>query len=579
MKRLFFFTPIAVATLWVGSACADVTLPPIIGNNMVLQSGTPVRIWGWAAPGESVTVKLGKAKAATVANPEGKWKVSLPAQEAGPLPEMTITGKNALTVTNILAGDVWVCSGQSNMEMGAARVGDAADTMRDPGTAEIRLFFVPRSVKASASETIDPTLASIPLGGAWQVCTPEALAKDGTWSGFSALGYRFGREMHDFTHKPVGLIGSYWGGTSVQSWTSEEALAADPILKPQADRIVKFRNDYDHLAANYETVEMPNWKAALAKWKEDNKDAVAAYPALVKAWDAQAKEAKLQGQPIPPRPQAPKEPMAPRDPRLNPGNPAVLFNGMISPLLPYAIKGAIWYQGENNSWSPVEYRTSFPAMIKDWRARWGVGDFPFLFVQLANYKDRVAEPADSDWAALREAQTMALKLPNTGMAVIIDIGDGKDIHPLDKFDVGRRLALAARKVAYGEKALASGPVYQSMRTENGKIRLTFDSVGGGLILGVPPEHFIPREPRAPQDHLTGFAIAGADQHFVWADAVIDKNEIVVSSPQVSEPVSVRYAWADNPECNLYNKEGLPASPFRTDTWPVGEELRALKKTQ
>ncbi len=277
--------------------------------------------------------------------------------------------------------------------------------------------------------------------------------------------------------------------------------------------------------------------------------------------------------PVPGKPKDPT-PASPLDPATERHIPTVLYNGMIAPLIPYGIKGAIWYQGEGNSSRAVEYATLLPTMIQDWRARWGEGDFPFLIVQLANFLPRKPEPSESPLAALRESQAKTLALPHTGLAVAVDVGEVDDIHPKDKDDIGGRLALAARKVAYGEENLVcSGPVFRAMTVEGGKARLAFEQVGQGLAIGVPPVHFHPGEARLDTSTLRGFAIAGGDGKFVWADAVIDGNTVVVSSSQVDVPVAVRYAWADNPDCNLYNKDGLPAVPFRTDNYPVGEAAK------
>jgi sialate O-acetylesterase len=272
------------------------------------------------------------------------------------------------------------------------------------------------------------------------------------------------------------------------------------------------------------------------------------YNGQLEAWKKDAEKAQANGT------AAPNKPEPPQNPLTNAWLPSSLYDGMIAPLIPYGIRGAIWYQGESNAGRAYQYRKLFQTMIRDWRKSWGEGDFPFLFVQLANFTDPPKEPGESDWAELREAQSMGLSLPKTGMAVIIDVGEAADIHPRNKQDVGMRLALAARKVAYGEDLVYSGPTYQSMSVENGKIRLKFKNVGGGMIA-------------KGGETLKGFAIAGNDKKFVWADAKIDGDSVLVWSDQVPAPASVRYAWANNPVCNLYNQEGLPASPFRTDTWP------------
>jgi sialate O-acetylesterase len=335
------------------------------------------------------------------------------------------------------------------------------------------------------------------------------------------VAYFFGRYLHKELNVPVGLIHTSWGGTPAEAWTRREVLEANPDCAPILKR-------YDDAVAKYPQA-MKEYEQKLAEWKEA------------------AQKAKAEST-NPPR--RPGEPFGPGHPH----SPAGLYNAMIAPLIPYGIAGAIWYQGESNAGRAYQYRTLFPDMIKNWRNDWGVGKFPFLFVQLANFMKTKPEPDESAWAELREAQTMTLALPNTGMAVIIDIGDADDIHPKNKQDVGKRLALWALANTYGKKLVYSGPIYKSMKVDGNSIVLSFDHVGGGLVAKGGEE-------------LEGFAIAGSDKKFVWADARINGDTVIVSSDKVSEPVAVRYAWADNPVCNLYNKEELPASPFRTDEWP------------
>jgi sialate O-acetylesterase len=330
-------------------------------------------------------------------------------------------------------------------------------------------------------------------------------------------------------------------------------MAANPQTKGYAENFEKLKKNLAEDTEKWKNVELPKWEKEIG---EPLKEKTA-------EWQKEADAAKAAGMPVPPKPVASRR--APVDPTKNPWVPSVLYNGMIAPILPYGIKGAIWYQGESNAGSSAEYDAQFPTMINDWRARWGEGQFPFFWVQLANFMRRLPKPTQSSagWPRLREAQSKTLSLPATGQAVIIDIGDGADIHPRDKMDVGKRLALAARHVAYGEDIVYSGPVYDSLKVEGDKAVVKFKQVGGGLTISAPPATRPSEEPKAGSE-LKGFAIAGADKKFVWADAKIEGDTVVVSSPEVKEPVAVRYAWADNPECNLYNKEGLPASPFRTD---------------
>jgi len=515
-KRLSLaFIGLGVMAAFASAVQADVKLPAIIGSNMVLQADMKDPIWGWADAGEKVTVSLGDQKAEATAGAAGKWQVCLAAMKAGTGPlVMTVTGKNALKLENILVGEVWICSGQSNMEMSVKSSMDSEKEIAEAKYPKIRIFMVAKAT--SATPLTD-------CKGQWVECSPETVPN------FSAVGYFFGRMLHKDLGVPVGLIGSNWGGTPAESWTSRETLEADPDLKAI---IARFQSQID----NY-TKAKEDWEKVKDKRLAD--------------WKAAADKAKAEGK------QQPRRPEAPRDPAASPNRPSTLYNGMIAPLVPYGIRGAIWYQGESNAGRPVEYRKLFPAMITDWRKQWGEGDFTFLFVQLANFMARKDQPAESGWAALREAQTMTLSLPKTGMATIIDIGDATNIHPKDKQNVGKRLALAGEAGTYGKDVVFSGPMYESIKVEGDKVRLKFKHVGGGLV--------------AKGDKLTGFAIAGEDKKFVWADAKIDGDTVVVSAKDVAKPVAVRYAWADNPECNLYNKADLPAVPLRTDDWPVGEQ--------
>jgi sialate O-acetylesterase len=376
---------------------------------------------------------------------------------------------------------------------------------------------------------------------------------------FSAVAYFFGRDVHKaLGGAPVGLIHTSWGGTPAEAWTSMEVLEAEPALKPYVDRRKQFEGGIEAATKKWETETFPKWQAAQTQWEEE---VGKSYRAALAKWN------KDKTGPMPtPAKAAPRRPESPKE---DPHYGAVLYNAMIHPLIPLSIKGAIWYQGESNASQPGLYRTLFPAMIKDWRTRWGAGDFPFLWVQLANFQRRENEPTQTEggWPGLREAQNMTLALPNTGQAVIIDIGEGNDIHPKNKDTVGQRLALSALKVAYEKDVVFSGPTYENMSVEGGKVRVKFKSVGGGLVIGAAPAIRLGQEAKKPLDKVVGFAVAGEDKKFVWANAVIEGGDtVVVSSDAVAKPVAVRYAWANDPECNLYNKEGLPASPFRTDDW-------------
>ncbi|MHC4206052.1 MAG: sialate O-acetylesterase, partial [Planctomycetota bacterium] len=491
-----------------GTAFADIKLPAVIGDNMVLQQGEKVSIWGWAEPEEEVMVGVSwhSMKWAVTADKYGKWSFQMTPPEAGGPYEITLAGKKTITIKNILVGEVWVASGQSNMQWSVQQSANPDEEIAAANYPKIRLFQVTRKVADEPQADCQ---------GSWVECNPETIP------GFSAVAYYFGRHLHKELDVPVGLIHTSWGGTPAEAWTRREVLEANPDAAPILKR-------YDDAVVKYPQA-MEEHKKKLAEWKET------------------AAKAKAEGKNPPHRP---REPFGPG----NPHSPAGLYNAMIAPLIPYGIQGAIWYQGESNAGRAYQYRTLFPDMIKNWRDDWEQGKFPFLFVQLANFMKTKAEPDESSWAELREAQTMTLGLPNTGMAVIIDIGEADDIHPKNKQDVGKRLALWALAETYGKELVPSGPIYKSMKADGGSIVLSFEHIGGRLVAKGGEE-------------LKGFAIAGADKKFVWANAKIDGDKIVVSSDEVSEPAAVRYAWADNPVCNLYNEEDLPASPFRTDKWP------------
>jgi len=495
-------------------AVAEVELNALFSDNMVLQQGIEVPVWGKADEGEKVTVKFA-GQQVTARPKNGKWMVKLQKLKPGGPFAMMVSGKNTIVIKNILVGEVWVCSGQSNMAMTVSRCANAEQEIANSRNPNIRLFTVSRVVSDKPLDNVT---------GKWVECGPNTVGS------FSGVGYFFGRELQKAIKRPVGLIHSSWGGTPAEAWTRREVLAEKPELKPILDAYEKALERLPQATKKYEE--------AMAKWKEA------------------FKKAKQEGK-RPPR--RPYPPMGPNNPR----SPGGLYNGMIAPLIPYAIAGAIWYQGEANASRAYQYRVLFPTMITNWRRDWGQGDFPFLFVQLAAYKKISPEPQESGWAELREAQTMTLSLPNTGMALAIDVGEQFDIHPKRKQEVGARLALAARAIAYGEKIVYSGPMYDSAKVEGNKVVIGFKHVGGGLV--------------AKDGELKGFAIAGPDKKFVWADAKIVGEKVVVSSPQVSKPVAVRYAWADYPVCNLYNKEGLPAVPFRTDNFPMVTGPHITKK--
>ena len=530
-------------------ARADIRLPGIFGDHMVLQQGQQIPVWGWGDPGEEVTVALGTNSAKTKAGTDGKWRVDLDKSAANGDPQaLIVTGKNKIEFADVLVGDVWVCSGQSNMEFGVFNVAKK-EAVVDP---QIRTFCVLKSASLTPldnTESVPPEVGLDTQMGHWQKETPG-----GPWGGFSAVGYLFAKEIRKITQKPVGMIGSYWGGTPAQAWTSMSGLEKDPALN-------RYANIFTNLTAEqqaYFPMKWENYAAAMKKWWKESGEP---YEKSQKEWAAAAKLAKDSGQPEPPRPQmAFPRPASPR----NEGTPTTLFNGMINPLIPYAIKGVIWYQGESNV-GTADYGVLFSAMINDWREKWGQGDFPFLFVQLAGYGPGPTDSTRGKWALLRESQTEALKLPNTGMATAIDLGDEKDIHPKNKLDVAKRLALLAGNRVYGQKVVASGPLFSSMKIEAGRIRLDFKNTGGGLVIAAPPVLPGTTSPPAPTE-LAGFEIAGEDRKWQPAKATIEGNSVIVSSEAVTAPVAARYAWSDFPACSLYNREGLPAFPLRTDDW-------------
>ncbi len=444
---------------------ADVRLPKIFGNHMVVQQQMPVKVWGWAEPGERVEVSLAGQTRAASADASGKWLVTLEPLPAGGPHKLIVQANNRIELEDVLVGEVWIGSGQSNMQWPVRRSMNAEEEIANARWPKIRLFTVARRIAETPQEDCE---------GEWLICSPETVGE------FSAVLYFFGRKLHQELGVPVGLINSSWGGTVAEAWTSREALEGDEDFRPILERGAKF------------------------------------------------------------------------DPKI-PNQPAVLFNGMIHPLLNFAIRGVVWYQGESNCARAEQYQKLFPTLIQDWRKRWGLGDFPFYFVQLAPFRYRNADPRNA--AELREAQRLTLRLPNTGMVVTTDIGDVNDIHPTNKQEVGRRLALWALAKTYGKTDLVySGPLYREAKIEGNKIRIFFDHVDGGLVV--------------KGEELTHFQIAGADGEFKPAKAVIDGETVVVWNEEVANPVAVRFGWSDDAEPNLFNAAGLPASPFRTDNFPL-----------
>jgi len=462
------------------SSIAEISLPRIFGSNMVLQRNVPIPVWGWALPGEPVTIRFINQTARVVTPRSGKWKIELKPEKAGGPYLMKFYGANEITLDNVLVGDVWVCSGQSNMEWPMRLTNDAPKQISESqGFPMIRQFKVQDMIA-------DRPAADFP-GGQWDV-------NDSTKSGnFTAVGYYFARIIQEIEHIPIGLINASWGGTNIETWISKDAFESSPEYK---GLFTKTFSEYKKTVPDSTSIS-PN-----------------EYPSL-------------------------------------------LFNAMINPILPYKITGVLWYQGESNASRAFQYRTAFPLLINNWRAKWKQGDFPFYFVQLSSFinkEDKINKV--SSWAELREAQATALRLPNTGMAVSIDLGDPKDIHPRKKAEVGRRLAAIALNKVYEKRNTFSGPVYKSHVIEGCRVIISFTNVDSGLIT------------KDKYDYLKGFEVAGQDQLFHLAKAQIQGNKVIVFNDSVASPVAVRYGWADDDsEASLFNFRDFPAVPFRTDAWP------------
>ena len=625
----FFLSPIANATI---------ALPRIFTNNMVLQRDQPLSIWGTAGSNETINVSINGHQVSGSSNQNGEWKITLkPMRWGGPF-DLTITSPNDKKILrNILIGDVWICSGQSNMEMpvsGWSKVNNAEQEIAAASYPNIRLFTVEKATSFVPKEDL--------AGGQWLECTSANIPS------FSAVAYFFGRKINQDTKIPIGLVSTNWGGTNIQAWTSWPTISSFDgynHLDPVQMKATFAEQDERRKAYNLALATDPGSKEA---WYQDNKPEGWNRIQMPSSWESSEigntdgiiwfkKSFELES--LPPsqnivlhlgaiddadstyvngklvgsdnvwnknrvysiNPAVLKQGIntiaikmmdngaqggmsgKPEDLFISIGDkkialsgewhyqpsviskaynlietgpnafPSQLFNAMIHPLTDLKIKGAIWYQGEANVNEATRYQKLFPAMIADWRKAWGY-NFPFLWVQLANYLERKKEPGSSAWAELRNAQHQTLSTTNTAEALAIDIGEANDIHPRNKQDVGLRLALAAEKMVYGKNIVASGPVLASAKTEGNKIVLSFSNTGSGLV--------------ARNGTLTGFSIAGADQQFVWADAKIAGNTVIVSNPSIKQPIAVRYAWADNPDASLYNKENLPASPFRTDNWPL-----------
>lgn len=527
-------------------ARAEIKLPAFIADHMVLQRDVAVPVWGWAKPGEEVSVSFAGQTKATQANEQGQWLVKLDPMPASDQPRDLIISSNH-KCTDVLVGEVWLASGQSNMGFPLTSAHNADQALAAAGDPLLRFFTVQNATAAEPQKD---------LRGRWDLSDPN------TAKAFSAVAYFFARDLRAKLGVPVAILHSSWGGTPAQAWLSMDALREAPAFENHAKSYVAALARHREVIAHPE--KMDAYRKDLAQWQ---KQVAPAFNEAMKTWNAGPKR---NPKPTPARPEpANPDPMDIPSPSSRPGTPSVIFNAKISPLVGYAMRGALWYQGEANAGNGIEYRTLLPRLIGDWRKRWGQGDFPFLIVQLAAW-DMDKNPAPlHQYPWLREAQAMTAKaVPNTALAVAIDVGNPADVHPKGKEPVGQRLALAARKLAYGEAQLvASGPVFREARAEGSNMHVTFTEIGSGLTLGQAPWRAEGDTPW-PTDKLVGFTLAGEDQEWHDAEAKIEGDTIIVSSPAVTKPVAVRYAWANSPRCNLYNREALPAVPFRSDDWPM-----------
>lgn len=669
--------PLLGAMLLGPTVHSELSVPALFSDHAVLQRTEKVPVWGTASGGERIKVRIADVSAEATADAEGKWTVVLDLRRVPRTPhELIIEGRKTLRISDVLVGEVWIGSGQSNMEWSMRLTPEVDKETALPANPDLRVFKVRKVALPEPAASLE---------GAWEVASPDTIP------GFTASGYYFVKYLQQELKTPVGLIHSSWGGSPVEAWTSMDSLAAHPELGPRALQLKKhfvefprqrreFIERYAEWSARtgrqdtpkaeaetllntasgdesgWQPVNMPGlfsasglpdsgavwlktkvtvpsglsglqqpvglgklsgffrvyWDGHLIKeitpeTGQEDDTTIFIDGHLIKGGDSTlairvfnpGKNTAMQGAPhfawsvpLSGRWQAWVErelppiqgealstmPDAPRIPMLDRNTASFLYNGMIAPLIPYAMRGVVWYQGESNGGRAWQYRTAFPLMISDWRARWGQGDFPFYFCQLANVRAKIKEPgASSGLPEIREAQSLALSLPNTGQAVLMDVGEQDDVHARNKKDVGDRLARIALSETYGKKREFSGPVYESMRIEAGKIRLGFSHVGGGLVARQLPESYAPRstlpamialERNSPSSQLEGFAICGKDRRWTWAEAEIDGESVLVWSPRVPIPVAVRFAWAPNPTFNLYNKAGLPAAPFRTDDYPL-----------
>jgi sialate O-acetylesterase len=494
------------------AARAELKLPSVISDHMVLQQKQSDPIWGWDAPGTKVTVTFAGQTKTAEADKDGKWTVKLDPLPANAKPQaMTIKGTDTKELQDILVGEVWMCSGQSNMGFSLNQDWNGDLEAMASHHPQLRLFKVP---------LVGTQELKTDINAKWEETTPQSAPS------FTAVGFMFGRYLHEILGVPVGLIGNPWGGSSAEAWVRRTTIEADPRFKDL----------------------MAQWKQTEATY--DPAKVKAAYEAQVAKWKENVRAAKAAGKPAPVAPRAPQDAMAGQH---RPGN---IFAGMLNPTLGYGMKGVVWYQGESNAGRAWEYRSLFPFMIEQWRKEWKQGDFPFYWVQLADFKAEQPNPGDSDWAELREAQTLTMKLPNTGQCVITDLGEANNIHPKNKHDVAARLVRWALAKDYGMKIPYHSPEFKSMEIKGDKAVITLDMFGSTLRPFDTPD-------------AVGFAICGEDKVWQWAKGkVIQPDKVEVSSDKVAKPIAVRYAWADNPVCNLFSNDGLPVTPFRTDDFEM-----------
>lgn len=593
-KHLLIILLAVCAATWPWAETqADVRLNTLFADHMVLQRDRPIRVWGWADPGEEVKVSLAGKQATTKTGADGRWSVELPAMEKGEDLDLVVSGMNTVRLKNVIIGDVWVCSGQSNMGVPLKSCLRFADDLKSADLPKIRHMWV-NSVAPSFFEEYNT-----PVSQAWQVCSPQ------TAGGFTAVGFYFAREVHAKTGVPIGLINSSRGGTNIHMWFSPEGASAYPHDTRIKNTVAGTAGMVQRYVKAHE--QMSQWLAtarqAIKDGKLPNSDGVKDPPAPSvsykslddwERWLPMAQAALKAGQlvndkgerlPFPPKLIVKYTPdkavIAPIDPGAMDPGPApcwwwgaeacCLYRGMVHPLTPLRIKGVLWYQGESDAWrknGDPHYQLKQALLVQGWRKAWGQGDFPFYYVQLPDLtlREFPNTPAGGDgWTNVREAQLRCMALPNTGMIVALGTGD-TGLHPTNKCDVGERLARWALARDYGVKNIeVSGPIYKEMKVERDKIRISFDHAESGLMVGLKKDRAPVVEDKAGK--LKWFAIAGADKKWVWAEAVVDGKTVVVSSPEVKEPVAVRYAYIQDPAgANLYNRDGLPASPFRTDAW-------------